>query len=741
MDYIYGKLNFEVEKVYYEGAETYTALVTTINSEDGDPTIEVDVLRTPFQLEIETMRTGETKKFDGYEPVKIFIPREEDIAFQDHLAEAYNDLLSKINAEIQRSEAEDNLIKNEDLTFSGNKTFDGSVAFNKATTFRSGSTFLDSPSVTYNDDELTEKQLTPKSYVDTELNTAKTELNTTISNLGLELTNKIDTDVQELDDRLSAAITAEEERALAAEATKVNIDCPHKLNIAAWKDTDTYVYTVVPSEAEPKLIKIGKDKNSGGQSIVQRQNDGNIVVDATPSYYYHATNKEYVDGIKTALEETIATAVENIGGDISDSNDSITQLGEELETTNQNISNLSDSVDTFKNEFSDFADNVETELDSKADLVDGVVPIFQLPSHVDDDVYFFVKEVNGSDFLQAAIEVEVGEMVYCATAKATAGVYYRKFLKNIDGTVEGIEIFNPILNKLYVNSSNNNVYAWSGSNLVEVSRKLGLGESSTTAYAGNKGKANREDIDKIISGDIVVGNASYAENSGTAESAFNLFIESEIPASEFITLHNDYWEYNHGNFDDESLDNVFSFSDKHEGPLFNDELVPDGNLYLKVKNSMVGNITYKMPTATQTRAGLISAENNNYLESLRQVIADIESSIPKVVKIPYEWVNDDLDGEVIDITEELYNSILLRPELITLKIVSGSGSNERMAHYSGYRHGINYWLISDPYSGNFYKIELSYHMEETMKYQVIIEKVIIGTQVTVDETTGTVSID
>ena len=747
MDYIYGKLNFEVEKVYYEGAETYTALVTTINSEDGDPTIEVDVLRTPFQLEIETMRTGETKKFDGYEPVKIFIPREEDIAFQDHLAEAYNDLLSKINAEIQRSEAEDNLIKNEDLTFSGNKTFDGSVAFNKATTFRSGSTFLDSPSVTYNDDELTEKQLTPKSYVDTELNTAKTELNTTISNLGLELTNKIDTDVQELDDRLSAAITAEEERALAAEATKVNIDCPHKLNISAWKDTDTYVYTVVPNESEPKLIKVGKDKNSGGQSIVQRQNDGNIVVDATPSYYYHATNKEYVDGIKTTLEESIATAVENIGGDISDTNDSITQLGNELEVTNQNISNLSDSVDTFKNEFSDFADNVETALDSKADLVDGVVPIFQLPSHVDDDVYFFVKEVNGSDFLQSTIEVEVGEMVYCAAAKATAGVYYRKFLKNIDGTVEGIEIFNPILNKLYVNSSNNNVYAWSGSNLVEVSRKLGLGESSTTAYAGNKGKANREDIDKIISGDIEVGkaatstNAGFAYNADVAEIANSLWFEDAIPSGTFVTLAGDYHKRDNNDFDDSDTHNIFSFTDKWVGGIVEGEFVNTGDLYLKVYNSLNGDVTYKIPTATETRAGLISAENNNYVNSLRQIIADLTANMPKVIEIPYDFIDDDLDGETIEITEELFNSITTKPELISLKIKSNSGGNIRMAQYSGFRHGSDYWLISDPISGNFYQVDVYSAMEGEWKYRVGITKVIIGTQVTLDESTGTLSID
>ena len=887
MDYIYGKLNFEVEKMYYTGIDTETT-ETIINNDDLS--IQVDVKKTKGILQIKNLEDNKLSLFNGANDLYIELPKVSDKVFQTEF--------------------------NEFRDYTTNK-FD---------------------------------------FVETDYN----EKITAERERAEENESAIRTDLSE-----------ESERAIAEENKKVNIDCPNKLNIAAWKDTDTYVYTVVPSEAEPKLIKVASDRYSGGQTVVQRQNDGNVVVSPAPVYPYHATNKEYVDGIKTALEESITTAVENIGGNISDINDSITQLGEELETTNQNLSNLSDSVDTFKNEFSDFADNVETELDSKADLVDGVVPIFQLPSHVDDDVYFFAKEVSGSNFLQSTIEVEVGEMVFCAAAKATAGEYYRKFLKNTDGTVDGIEIINPILNKLYVNSSSNNVYAWSGSNLVEVSKKLGLGESSTTAYAGNKGKANREDIDKIISGDIEVGKAAnsttsgYAYNADVAEIANSLWFEDAIPSGTFVTLAGDYHKRDNNDFDDSDTYNIFSFTDKWVGGSVEGGFVNTGALYLKVFNSLNGNVTYKIPTATETRAGLISAENNNYLIYLKSVIdknsgtlnvtgpsvlqgpvtlptanpltvfgethlknnlfvegqptitgksvdnnpvntftisnflsgeisvknnlnmlpcgsvyvptfelpqltsytedlypvtgdweavnktvllqfnnhvnakirdaistvepvkntanqalnearnaqADIDaleerttimygstnqaniqrlynderplnpevgqifcllisdssfgvvgtqkylqwdgtewielvnkkyvdSNSPKTITISNSFrYGEDIDGNSIEITKDEFDLIIVNPELVSLKLISESGDESRIAHYSGKHFGRHSWLISDAYSGNFYNIEVYSAMEETMKYRISITKVIIGTQVTVDETTGTVSID
>lgn len=48
--------------------------------------------------------------------------------------------------------------------------------------------------------------------------------------------------------------------------------------------------------------------------------------------------------------------------------------------------------------------------------------------------------------------------------------------------------------KIYVAKDTNKTYRWSGSSYIEISQSIALGETSSTAYAGNKGKANAEAI-------------------------------------------------------------------------------------------------------------------------------------------------------------------------------------------------------------------------------------------------------
>lgn len=51
--------------------------------------------------------------------------------------------------------------------------------------------------------------------------------------------------------------------------------------------------------------------------------------------------------------------------------------------------------------------------------------------------------------------------------------------------------------KIYVDLSSNLIYRWSGTQYIEISKSLALGETSTTAYAGDKGKANRQAIESL----------------------------------------------------------------------------------------------------------------------------------------------------------------------------------------------------------------------------------------------------
>lgn len=73
--------------------------------------------------------------------------------------------------------------------------------------------------------------------------------------------------------------------------------------------------------------------------------------------------------------------------------------------------------------------------------------------------------------------------------------------------------------KIYVAKDTNLTYRWSGTAYVEISPSLALGETSSTAYAGDKGKANADEITKIKNGTTTVGKASQADSATNASNA------------------------------------------------------------------------------------------------------------------------------------------------------------------------------------------------------------------------------
>lgn len=93
--------------------------------------------------------------------------------------------------------------------------------------------------------------------------------------------------------------------------------------------------------------------------------------------------------------------------------------------------------------------------------------------------------------------------------------------------------------KIYVTTDDNKTYRWSGTTYVEIGSSLALGETSSTAYAGDKGKAVRDDVDSILDGDKelvtpVIYNPEWKVymNDGTT------LVETKNSAS--ITLHKGY---------------------------------------------------------------------------------------------------------------------------------------------------------------------------------------------------------
>ena len=96
---------------------------------------------------------------------------------------------------------------------------------------------------------------------------------------------------------------------------------------------------------------------------------------------------------------------------------------------------------------------------AKADLVDGLIPASQLPSYVDDVLEGTISEDASSFTL-------TGESSACT----------------------------PETGKIYVDTSKNITYRWSGSLYVPIGSDLALGETESTAYRGDRGKEAYEHI-------------------------------------------------------------------------------------------------------------------------------------------------------------------------------------------------------------------------------------------------------
>lgn len=148
---------------------------------------------------------------------------------------------------------------------------------------------------------------------------------------------------------------------------------------------------------------------------------------------------------------------------------------------------------------SDAYTKAETDalLADKADLANGKIPAAQLPSYVDDTIEGYL--YNGAWYEDAQHTAEVtGES-----------------------------------GKIYVDLVTNRTYRWSGSAFVEISESLALGETSSTAYAGNKGKANADAIAAMKDGqgidsfgDVEAALAGKANTSDLGAAAAKGFDES-----------------------------------------------------------------------------------------------------------------------------------------------------------------------------------------------------------------------
>lgn len=179
---------------------------------------------------------------------------------------------------------------------------------------------------------------------------------------------------------------------------------------------------------------------------------------------YTDTDKAIVDGVTTAL----SGKVDKVTGKGLSTND---YTNADKDIVDGVTSGLASKVNTS----SVGVANGVAELDAN-----GRVPSAQLPSYVDDTVEGYLNSQDDKFYADSSYTTEIaGET-----------------------------------GKIYVTLDTNKTYRWSGSGFVEISESLALGETSSTAYAGNKGKANADAINGMLNG-------TSLDSFGDVEDAIN----------------------------------------------------------------------------------------------------------------------------------------------------------------------------------------------------------------------------
>lgn len=185
---------------------------------------------------------------------------------------------------------------------------------------------------------------------------------------------------------------------------------------------------------------------------------------------YTTTEKNKLAGIPSGAQANVIETVQLNGSSITPANKTVNV---QVSKSTVGLANVTNDAQVKRSEMGQ-AGGVAT-LDST-----GKVPAAQLPSYVDDVVEGYY---SGGKFY---------------TTKDSSG--------NYSGVITGET------GKIYVNLNDSKTYRWSGSAYAVISETLALGETSSTAYPGNKGAANASDIAKIKDGTTVVPKATSAAN-------------------------------------------------------------------------------------------------------------------------------------------------------------------------------------------------------------------------------------
>ena len=285
------------------------------------------------------------------------------------------------------------------------------------------------------------------SKTENDLNTAKSELEKAIS----DLTAKEEADIVAVNNALSEA-KRELENSISSLASKTEND----LSLAT-KDLNNKI-SELATKTESDLSTLRADLESS-ISVTKTDLESKITELATKTDAKFQATDSKIEATKTELQTNIDNLSHRHDDDMKDIRREIEEAtAGSNEALNTHIQDKSNPHQVTKEQvgLGNVTDDAQVKR-SEMGMPEGVatldatgkVPSSQLPSFVDD-----VIEVDSFDLLP-----ETGET-----------------------------------GKIYVTKDTNLTYRWSGSQYVEISESLALGETSSTAYPGDKGKATTDKV-------------------------------------------------------------------------------------------------------------------------------------------------------------------------------------------------------------------------------------------------------
>lgn len=263
--------------------------------------------------------------------------------------------------------------------------------------------------------------------------------------------------------------------------------------------TDDDVATFVPKITETgnrvyvtntEIGQVYTDSNVPN-TMMYRGTDGRAKLES-PTLPKHIANKEYVDGEtkkKVSVNETYFNKSMVYVSNPDTSTQKMTDgmvVANDVPTANSIVRRT--STGTMKSQTPSGTDNQEVvnigyANNNYAKLVDGKIPSSQLPSYVDDILEF-------SSFDNFPTNGESG--------------------------------------KLYVDTSTNSIYRWSGTAYINMSSMSGgliLGEIEGTAWEGSKGKESQTAINEMLDGNLVVAKATADADGNDIQETYATKVE------------------------------------------------------------------------------------------------------------------------------------------------------------------------------------------------------------------------